>query len=232
MNRVRLDYTNSSIVFVGLLLISIVAFWPTYFAVFFDSEFYIHLHVFFAVLWFGMLIVQPYLIKSRRLDLHRFAGKISYLIAPFVVISIGLLAHNNLIHASESFYPIQTYILYLQLSLAFLFAITYGCAVYYRKTKAIHSRCMIATSFTFIDPIFARLFNIADLNTPFSNQVITFMLVNLILVVLSILDRNNRKAKWVYPSLLILYLIIEIPIFFNLTGMNWWQSFAEWFGSL
>lgn len=48
---------------------------------------------------------------------------------------------------------------------------------------------------------------------------------------LSIIDRNHRKAKWVYPGLLIVYLIIEIPIFFNLTGQGWWQAFANWFGS-
>lgn len=231
MLKTRLNYTNSSKFFIGLLLVSFIAFWPTYYAIFFSSEFYIHLHAFFAVLWFGMLIVQPYLIKSRRLDLHRLIGKVSYLVAPFVVISVILLAHSRIKVASESFYPIQTYILYLQISLALMFAITYGLAVYYRKTKPIHARFMVATSFTFIDPIFARILNIATPNAAWNNQVITFMLVNLILITLSILDRNNRKAKWVYPSLLIVYLIIEIPIFFDMTSLNWWQAFAAWFAS-
>lgn len=231
MRKARLDYTNSSILFIGLLFVSVIAFWPTYYAIFLSSEFYIHLHAFFAVLWFGMLIVQPYLIKKKRLELHRQIGKVSYFIAPFVVISVVLLAHERLILASESFYPIQTYILYLQISLAFAFAITYGLAIYYRRTKPIHARFMVATSFTFIDPIFARLFNIMAPNATWNNQMITFMLVNLILIVLSILDRNNRKTKWVYPSLLLIYLIIELPIFFDLTGLNWWQAFAEWFGS-
>lgn len=231
MLKTRLNYTNSSKLFIGLLFISFIAFWPTYYAVFFSSEFYIHFHAFFAVLWFAMLIAQPYLIKSRRLNLHRLIGKASYLIAPLVVISIVLLANSRIKAAPESFYPIQTYILYLQISLAFLFALTYGFAVYYRKTKPIHARLMVATAFTFIDPIFARILNNIAPHVTWNNQIITFMLVNIILVTLSILDRNNRKAKWVYPSLLIVYLIIEIPIFFDMTSLNWWQAFAAWFAS-
>ena len=231
MGKTKLDYSNSSIAFIGLLLISFIAFWPTYYAIFFSSEFYIHFHAFFAVLWFGMLIIQPYLIKSRRLDLHRIIGRISYFIAPLVVISIILLANSRIKLAPESFYPIQTYILYLQISLALIFAVTYGLAIYYRRTKPIHARFMVATSFTFIDPIFARILNIVAPTASWNNQMITFMLVNLILITLSILDRRHRKAKWVYPSLLVIYLVIELPIFFDLTSLAWWQSFAKWFAS-
>lgn len=231
MKKALINYTNSSIFFIGLFLISIFAFWPSYYSIFFDSQFYIHLHTFFAVLWFGMLIIQPYLIKSKRLDLHRVIGKFSYFVAPMVVISVLLLANNRLTLAPESFYPVQTFLLYLQISLSLVFAITYGLAVYFRKTRSVHARFMIATSFAFIDPIFARLINTYAPNVASNGQWITFGLINVILIALAIMDRNHRKAKWVFPSLLVIYLIIEIPIFFNLTGLNWWQSFASWFGS-
>lgn len=232
MKKIFLNYTNSSAFFIGLFLISIFTFWPTYYSIFFENQFHIHFHVFFAVIWFSMLIVQPYLIKTNRLNLHRWVGKCSYFIAPMVVISILLLANNRLTLAPDSFYLTQTFLLYLQTSLAFIFAITYGLAIYFRKTKSIHARFMVATSFTFIDPIFARIFIAYAPNlAPVSNWF-TFGAINLILMALSFMDRNHRKAKWVYPSLLIIYILIEIPIFFNLTGMSWWQSFAKWFGSL
>lgn len=231
MSKIGLDYTNSRNFIIGLLLISIIAFWPNYYSKFFDSQFYIHFHTFFSILWFGLLITQPYLVKSRRLDLHRLIGRFSYFVAPMVVISILLLANNRLTLASESFYPIQTFLLYLQISLAFVFAITYGLAVYFRRTKSIHARFMVATSFTFIDPIFARLINRFAPNTVSYSNWITFGAINLLLIILSYLDHKHRKAKWVFPSLLLLYLIVEIPIFFNLTGQSWWQSFAAWFGS-
>lgn len=232
MKKLTIDYTKSGYIVFVLFLTSLLAFWPTYYSVFFSSGFYIHLHVFFAALWFGMLIVQPCFIKSRRISLHRYIGKLSGFITPMVVISIILLAQNRLTATPESFYPFQTYILYLQLSLALVFAITYGLAIYFRKTMAIHSRYMVATSFTFIDPIFARLINIYIPDLASNSQWFTFGAINVLLIALSIMDRNNRKAKWVYPSLLLIYLVVEIPIFFNLTGMNWWQNFADWFGSV
>lgn len=231
MSRVKVDYTNSGNVFISLLLISIIAFWPTYYSVFFSSDFYIHLHAFFAVLWFGMLIIQPYLIKSRNLAVHRLIGKFSYVVAPLVVISVLLLAHQSIKYAPEEIMPIRTYILYLQVSLAFLFGVIYLFAIYFRKTKAIHSRFMAATALTFVDPIFARLLFIITPSATINRQWITFGLINLILIILSLIDRKNRKAKWVYPSLLLLFIIIEIPILFDLTGQDWWQSFAIWFGS-
>lgn len=231
MKKAIINYTNSSTFFIGLFLISILAFWPTYYAVFSDSHFYIHLHAFFAVIWFGMLTIQPYLIKTKRLDLHRLVGKLSYLVAPMVVISVLFLAKDRLSLAPESFYQLQTFFLYLQISLSLVFAITYGLAVYFQKVKSVHARFMVATSFAFIDPIFARLINSYAPSIASNGQWITFGFINLILIALAIMDRNHRKAKWVYPSLLILYLLIEIPIFFNLTSLNWWQAFAEWFGS-
>lgn len=232
MKAVKLDYTNSGVLIIGLLLISIVAFWQSYYIIFFESQFYVHFHAFTAILWFALLIVQPYLIKKRKLDLHRLLGKISYPVAGLVIISIVLLAHSRISTAPESFYSIQTFILYLQLSLAFVFAVTYGLAIWYRKTKPIHARFMVATSLTFIDPVLARLINTFAPDIAINGQWLTFGFINLILIALSIIDRNNRKAKWVHPALLTLYLIIEIPIYFNLTELGWWQSFAAWFASI
>lgn len=90
---------------------------------------------------------------------------------------------------------------------------------------------MVATSLPFIDPIFARFLNIVAPQATWNKQMITFMMVNLILITLSILDRKNRKTKWVFLSLLIVYLIAEIPIYFDLTLLPWWQAFTEWFAS-
>ena len=179
-----------------------------------------------------MLIIQPYLIKSRNLAVHRLIGKFSYVVAPLVVISVFLLAHQTIKYKPKEIMPIRTYVLYLQVSLAFLFGVIYLFAIYFKKTKAVHSRFMAATALTFVDPIFARLLFIIAPNTTIKRQWITFGLINIILIILSVIDRKNRKAKWVYPILLLIFIIIELPIFFDLTGQDWWQAFATWFGSL
>ncbi|PWN05504.1 hypothetical protein [Rhodohalobacter mucosus] len=230
--RIKLDYNKSGLWISGLLLISFIAFWPTYYAVLSDSGFFVHFHAATAIIWFALLIIQPALIRKRKLKLHRLLGNMSYPVAGLVLISILLLAHNKISTAPESFYAIRTYLLYLQISLAFVFAVTYAFAILYRKTKPVHARLMVATSFTFIDPVFARLINSYLPDIAISGQFITFGLINMTLIALSIIDRNHSKARWVFPGLLILYLVIEIPIFFDLTGLPWWQSFAAWFASI
>jgi len=231
MKTASLDYNNSWLWVMGLLMISFIAFWPSYYAVISESDFYIHFHAVTAILWFALLIVQPILIKKRKLKVHRLFGKISYPVAGLVIISIVLLAHNRISTSPEEFYAIRTYILYLQISLALVFTVTYGLAIWFRKTKPIHARLMVATSFTFIDPVLARFLGFVSPDLTINGQWITFGIINVILITLSIIDRKNHKARWVFPCLLLLYLIIELPIYFDLTGLDWWQSFSAWFAS-
>jgi len=143
-----------------LLVISIIAFWPTYYAVLLNTDFYVHFHAFTALLWFGMLIAQPFLIKNWRLNLHRQIGKRSYTIAGLVILTIIRLAHNRISTAPESLYAIRTYILYLQLSLAFVFGITYRLAIYYRKTKSIYVRLMAVTALAFVGSRFHQVYKV------------------------------------------------------------------------
>jgi hypothetical protein len=232
MKTTKLDYNNSWLWIIGLLIISFVAFWPTYYAILSESDTYVHFHAVTSLFWFALLILQPLLIKKRRLKTHRLLGKISYPVAGLVIVSIVLLAHDRISTSPEEIYDFRTYILYLQISLALVFAITYGLAIWYRKTKSIHARLMVATSFTFIDPVLARFIGIILPDLEINTQWLTFGIINLLLITLSIIDRNNRKAKWVFPGLLLLYLITELPIYFSLTGMEWWQTFAAWFAYL
>jgi len=232
MKPTKLNYTNSWIFIIGLFVISSVVFWPGYYSRLFDASLYLHLHAITAILWFALLVAQPLLIKKRKLKLHRLLGKLSYPVAALVVISIILLTHNRISATPEEYFVRRSYIVYLQLSLAFVFAVTYGFAIWYRKTKDVHARFMVATVFTFIDPVFDRFISMFMPFITIRGEWFTFGLINLMLITLAITDRNQPRARWVFPGLLILYLFIETPIFFQLTDMGWWQSFAAWFASL
>lgn len=231
MKSAKLNYTNSWIFIIGLFLISTVVFWPRYYSRLFDASYYLHLHAITAILWFALLVGQPLLIKKRKLKLHRLLGKLSYPVAAMIVISIILLTHSRISASPEEDFVRRSYGIYLQLILAFVFAVTYGFAIWYRKNKDFHARLMVATVFTFIDPVFDRLVSMFFPFISIRGEWLTFGLINLILIMLAIADHHQPRVRWVFPSLLFLYLIIEIPIFFQLTGMGWWQSFATWFAS-
>jgi len=232
MKSTKLDYTNSWIFIIGLFAVSSVVFCPRYYSRLSDASFYLHLHAITAILWFALLIAQPLLIKKRNFELHRLLGKLSYPVAAMIVISVILLAHSRIAVTPEEYFVRRSHAIYLQLSLALVFAVTYAFAIWYRKTRDIHARLMVATVFTFIDPVFDRFISMYMLFITIRGEWLTFGFINLILISLAITDRNQPRVRWVFPGLLFLYLIIEMPIFFQLTGMGWWQSFAAWFASL
>lgn len=219
--------------FAALLIIAALAFWPSYFAPGLRySSSHIHIHAATATVWMLMLIAQPWLISRYRYDLHRQIGVVSFAIAPLVVISMVLLANFRLRSSTPAAYQLQTYILYLQISLAFLFSISYLLAMVYRKQAEIHARFMICTGLTLIDPVFARLFYWIHPTSAADHQWLTFGLTDLIFVFLIILERRNPRGRWVFPFMLLAFIILQIPALLMLTDRPAWQSFAMWFASL
>lgn len=229
----HIDVERSSRYFAALFIITFVAFWPTYFAPGLGaSGFYIHIHAFTATLWMLMLIVQPWLIKTYRYQQHRALGRFSYLIAPSLLISMVLLANFRLRTVQADAYQIQTYILYLQASLAAIFAISFGFAIWYRARADIHARFMICTGLTLIDPVFARLIYWIHPASAEYHQWITFGLTDLVLLALIWFERRSLTARWVFPVMLCVFVLLQIPALLWLTNFEPWQSFALWFKSI
>lgn len=153
-----LNFSRSGPYFAGLFLIALVAFWPTYLSqALSSSSAYTHLHALTASLWMLMLVAQPLAIQARRLALHRLLGRASYALAPLILVSIVLLAHSRIKGLTGEAYAAQTYILYLQVSLAVLFGLSYALAILTRRTAALHARFMVCTALTLIDPVVVRL---------------------------------------------------------------------------
>ena len=219
--------------FAGLLVIAALAFWPTYFAPGLRaSSPYIHIHAATATVWMLMLIAQPWLIRTYRYDLHRRVGAVSYAIAPIVVASMLLLANYRLRTAAPEAYQVQTYVLYLQFSLAFLFSLSYVLAILYRKDAELHARFMVCTGLTLIDPVFARAFYWIHADSVLIHQWFTYGLTDLLFVLLIVLERRNGRGRWVFPLMLFAFILTQIPALLMLTWLPMWQGFATWFAGL
>ena len=122
----HIDFARSGPYFAAFLALAMAAFWPTYLSLGpASSSFYTHFHAVTATAWMVLLIVQPLAIRTRRLKWHRILGRMSYVLAPLVLVSMVLLAHSRLRLATAESYALQTYVLYLQVSLALVFALAY-----------------------------------------------------------------------------------------------------------
>ena len=88
-----LNFSRGGPYFAALFCVALVAFWPTYLSKAPSaSSSYTHLHALTAALWMLMLVAQPLAIQTRRWALHRLFGRVSYVLAPLLLISILLLA--------------------------------------------------------------------------------------------------------------------------------------------
>lgn len=227
------NFTRSGPYFAGLLLLAFVAYWPTYFSRVLSADHYTHFHASLAVLWILMLAAQPTLIRMKRLALHRLLGGFSYVLAPLIVFSIVLLGHSRIKGLSGEAYAIQTYILYLQVSLTVLFGLSYALAIYQRRVVALHARFMLCTAFTLIDPVVIRLMFWMGSRTPTWNyQWVTFGLTDLVILALIFMERRSRSGRKVFPVMLAVFVLAQIPALFGLTNTDPWQAFARWFASL
>src|ERR1051325_3430348 len=88
-------FHTSGFYFIGLLALSFLGFWKSYFSKFFDGSMdysgYFHFHAVMMLLWTAMLIAQPILIRKKKLNIHRLIGKASYVIMPMLLISVLLI---------------------------------------------------------------------------------------------------------------------------------------------
>lgn len=228
-----IDFARSGPYFAGLLALALVAFWPSYLSKVFDTTNpYLHLHAVTAAMWVLMLAAQPLAISARRFTFHRALGRMSYVLAPLLVVTVVLLAHSRIRSVDAQLFPLQAYVLYLQLSLAALFGLAYGLAIRARRSVAVHARYMVCTGLTMIDPVVARLLMWWDPTPAWNIQWATFGLTDLVLVALIWLERNRPTGRTVFPAMLAVFVLAQAPALLGLTHAPAWHGFARWFAAL
>jgi hypothetical protein len=231
-------FRNSGYCFLVLFGLALIAFWPMYLSRLPGGgpgpaiNLHTHVHAVVMTLWFGLLIVQPFLIKSGRRELHRTLGMLSLGLAPFIAMSGVVMAHMalardaaDLTHAAPS--------LYLSLAMTAWFAVSYGLAMAYRKHPPVHARLMICTNLALIDPIVGRIlpFYFAPFANPLHYQAISFALSGAGLGILIVAERRQRQGRTVFPAMLGVTVLVY-GLWFTLAQSSSWLVVARWFHHL
>ena len=232
-------YRNTGFYSVALLLLAVIAFWEPYFSHVFGGNYkaitsnYKHFHVVMAVSWLAMLMVQPYLIRTGKRSLHRQIGKLSFVLGPLMVLSIVLLAHSQMVTFEEQLNPRRHFILFIQLGFAIIFAVLYGLAMVYRRTPPIHARYMILTGILLIEPVLVRVFkfNLSFIEWSVPYQVVTWPMVDLLLLAIVIAERGQKSGRRVFQGALVVFVAYQ-ALHFTVTDTTWWIRFAGWFANL
>lgn len=234
----KIKFDKSGYYFIGLIVLVFLGFWPSYFAKFANGTnkypFYFHFHATMMSLWMLALIIQPVLIRKKRLALHRAIGKLSYLIMPLLFISVILLTHYQMgdhveVVNNEKFYGPHLIIPFKDL---LIIGIAYFIAIRYRHNVNIHARAMVATGIVFIEPALVRFLLYAVFpDNGLIAILTTIAIVYGILITLMIVERKQKSGRWVFPLILGLFIIVHSIIIFQL-NIPGWETFARWFAAL
>lgn len=215
--------------FIALLLICLLGFYPTYISKFpemvgFTSAH--HFHGLMALLWILLLIVQPFLIRAKKYELHRQLGKLGYVIMPLLVVSLFFVAKATYLRNIKTMPEVEALAILPNGTVEiFDFSILFILAMFYRKNTAYHLRFMASTGLMMVGPGLGRMMVSAGLPFPVVLLIIILSTTGVALVWM-ILDIRNKKSAFPMGTFVLLGLS---AFFINANNHSaWWQGFAKW----
>jgi hypothetical protein len=238
-------YRNLGYWFLLLPVLVFAGFYTTYFSRFLQPKAsVIHVHFTLMALWIAMLITQPFLIKYRKLALHRMLGKTSYVLVPLVLLSAFVMVRSSyyqFIELNQTVAPglnqlskaqiLQRAAAIEAIALFYVawFILFYILAVANRRRTPIQARYMLATALTLLGPTVDRImafgFKLETLPGSIPIESVAFFIADAVLIALLLNDFRNKRptnALWICLSI---YLSGQV-LFFTIPGTNWWQPFV------
>jgi len=228
------SYKNVGYFFIIILAIVIWGFFRTYFGLFpsFNGITTVqHFHGIMMLAWFAMLIIQPFLIRYKKMELHRAIGKFSYVLVPFILWSIFLVMRGGYLRMAPVI-PHEQNVGGLALNLPdiFAFGALYILAIVNKKNTAYHMRYIIGTSLLLIGPGIGRAFIIyGGMAFPTAIQY-TMALTEAVCGTLIIYDIVKKQPY--KPYIITMLILIAMHLCWQFQMAGWWQVFAGRFATL
>lgn len=230
-----------------LIPVTFYGFYPSYFAKQFSHlPSIFHLHAGFMILWIAMAITQPLLISQKKTRLHKFIGKASYIIMPFVFVTTYFLIRHTYykqiemttakvsngelvlttegINAKASAY-ITIGVFYLAWLLSF-----YLLAVANRKKMLFHATYMFSAILTLLGPTVDRALGITldYLGLPYNIVAEYAVFVFILLLLTALLIYQHKKGNTVKPAVVSVSIYAAGVLgYYFLPKTNFWNSFIS-----
>ncbi len=227
-------YKNIFILFIIIAILIFIGFYQTYFGLFpsfKDVKLVLHFHALVLMTWIAMLIVQPILINQKQFALHRLLGKISYVLAPLIVVFMLLAYQSQYERAEANGMPHAQALglLFAPFTDTVPFALFYLLAMIHRKNVAKHLRYIIATGLIIVGPALGRIGVILLGMDKFSAVLTVNLIVVFSFLTLIIFDRMKGRRFTVNPfSIALMTFLIPNLLLYYVPATPQWQSIAEW----
>lgn len=183
----------------------------------------IHSHFLAFTLWFVLLIVQPLLIKRKKVSLHRKLGKLTYVLVPILVITIIILNKNQIereVVLPTNQAPITAFIAVID---TFSFSLYYLLAMIFSKNMRWHIAFLLAATLVVLNSGLSRLLN----QIQYGLGMIVVVLLPFVLSIFVIFFEKIKYKKSILKSPYFLYLCIwtmTILLFVTIPQSEFWSQ--------
>lgn len=218
-------YPRAAWYFAAATAITFAGFAHSYFGRLGVTDALHHFHGITATLWMLLLITQASLAANRRLKSHRLLGRVSFVVAPALIVS-GLLVVREMLAARNGFnQAFGARLAWIDLNTLAYFAVAYGLAIYHRRNQALHARWLASTAVVVLPPGLARFLGAYVPGIPsFEASVyLTYLICVVIAVALVLDDRRKGGIRLPYVALAV-SLLVQIGGFAGAPGWAWWQA--------
>lgn len=223
---------NTKAIIAGMVFLFVIlqiGFHPTYIQYFPSFEKFTwlhHAHGALMVSWIILLVLQPILIHKGRYTAHRFIGRLSYFIAPLMIISMFLVLrftyHKHILETSTQEELSNQAPIIMQL---FSFTILYSLAIIYRKQTYYHMRFMIGTALLMVIPIVGRIFFEYFGATVWYDL---YLVVGLSIILLMNDIRNKQNWK---PYAIVTGVLLSILLVYHIRYTDAWHSVGRFWAN-
>jgi len=226
-------YSKAYLYFSLAAMVTVIAFFPSYFNRLKDTDSAHHFHGITATLWMLLLIIQPFIYKTGNIKLHRMVGKVSFILVPLIIVSALNMVHVMLLgkdHFPTFQLPYQfAFIDFFTLPVFLLF---YSLAIIHRRDIQLHARYMAATVIGPLIPALTRLlFRFPFIDSFDKSLNLSYIIVEIVLVILLFDDKQSGKISLPYVLALVLFLVQHVLM--NFAGQwHWWIAAMDAFSKM
>ncbi len=227
MNKTSVFYKNAYLYFILAALVTVFAFMPSYFQRLEQTDAQHHLHGMAALLWLVMMICQPLLYRNGMIRWHRRIGRLSFILVPVFILS-GLSMVQAMLLAAAKYPPLIPYQLaFIDFFTLIMFLWFYGLAIVNRRNVQLHARYMVCTVLGILIPSITRfLFYFPFIDNFDKSLNASYMIVEVILLMLLLDDKRSGKIRFPYVIALILFGIQHLLMNFA-KDWEWWRQLME-----
>lgn len=224
-------YRHAWLWFLLAIAVTITGFFKSFVSKFTETDLLHHFHGLASTGWMLLLVIQPFVYSRNRMHLHRKLGKLSFLLAPLLVIS-GFLMMHLMLSREGGLNPFTYMISFLDLLFITQFLFFYVKAIMHRRNLQLHARYMAGTVLALLPPGLGRATAlIPGLTNPMLGLDICYFLLELTSVILIIDDRIKGRIFAPYVIALVFFLVQHICMHF---AAEWpvWQQIVQAFAGL